>query len=260
VPSHTDSEPGHESGQADGVPAAPIRVALAEDSFIVRQAIEQIIAAAADVDLIGSYPDADTLVEELDRLAPDVILTDIRMPPAASDEGIRLAARLRQSHPEIGVVVLSQYAEPHYVLQLLEAGCEGRAYLLKESVHNREELVSAIRAVAAGGSVIDPKVVEVLVQARTRAARSPLARLTPRELELLTAVAEGRSNAAMADTFVLSKRAVEKHITGIFLKLGLTHEGNRDEVSKRVMAVLMYLSDKDLLSGLLARGARPEGE
>lgn len=260
MPNHTDNQPEHTSSQADGVPARPIRVALAEDSFIVREAIEQIIAATAGVDLVGSYQDAESLIEELDRLAPAVILTDIRMPPAKSDEGIKLAAALRQSHPEIGVVVLSQYAEPHYVLELLEAGSQGRAYLLKESVHNREELVSAIRAAATGGSVIDPKVVEVLVQARTRAARSPLARLTPRELELLTAVAEGRSNAAIADAFVLSKRAVEKHITGIFLKLGLTHEGDRDEVSKRVKAVLMYLSDKDLLSSLLTPGAPSEGE
>lgn len=237
--------------QAPGLTAERIRVALAEDSYIVREGIEQILAAAPEVEIVASCRDMDALLDSVERLAPAVVLTDIRMPPTETDEGIRIAAQLRRRLPQIGVVVLSQYAEPSYVLRLLDAGFEGRAYLLKERVHNRAELVSAIQAVAEGESVIDPKVVAILVQARTRAARSPLARLTPRELELLTAVAEGKSNAAIAEMCTLSKRAVEKHITGIFLKLGLTHEAESDAVSKRVVAVLMFLSDRDLL---------PEGE
>jgi DNA-binding NarL/FixJ family response regulator len=226
----------------------PVRVVLADDSYLVREGIEQILVPVPEVEIVASCEDADSLFDSVERLAPAVVLTDIRMPPTGSDEGIKVAAALRQRHPQIGVVVLSQYADPRYVLQLLDAGSEGRAYLLKERVHNRDELVSAIQAVAEGGSVIDAKVVEILVQARARAAQSPLAKLTPRELELLTAVAEGKSNSAIADTFVLSKRAVEKHLTGIFLKLGLTHASESDEVSKRVMAVLMFLSDRDLLS------------
>jgi DNA-binding NarL/FixJ family response regulator len=226
----------------------PIRVVLAEDSFIVREGIEQILATASQVEIVAVCGDMDSLLEAVDRLAPAVVLTDIRMPPTNSDEGIRIADLLRRRDPRIGVVVLSQYSEPHYVLRLLDAGIEGRAYLLKERVHNRKDLVGAISSVADSGSVIDPKVVEVLVQARARAERSPLTDLTPREIELLTAVAEGKSNAAIAEDFVLSKRAVEKHITGIFLKLGLSHASEQDEISKRVMAVLMFLADKDLLS------------
>src|SRR5208282_3782410 len=244
------------TGQTDDPPAGPlgrppsrtgerIRVALAEDSYIVRVGIEHVLAAAPEVEIVASCRDMDTLLDAVERLAPAVVLTDIKMPPTETDEGIRIAGQLRQSRPQIGVVVLSQYAEPRYVLRLLDGGFEGRAYLLKERVHNRGELVSAIRAVAEGDSVIDPKVVAILVQARTRAERSALTRLTPRELELLTAVAEGKSNAAIAEIYTLSKRAVEKHITGIFLKLGLTHEAESDEVSKRVMAVLTFLSDRD---------------
>lgn len=252
----TDEEnPGH----APPSPVEPIRVALAEDSFIVREGIEQILATAPEVQIVAACGDRDSLLEAVERLAPAVVLTDIKMPPTGSDEGIRIADELRQRHPRVGVLVLSQYSEPRYVLQLLDAGSEGRAYLLKERVHNRAELVAAIRAVAAGGSVIDPKVVEILVQARTRAARSPLADLTPRELELLSAVAQGKSNAGIAEEFVLSKRAVEKHITGIFLKLGLSHETEPDEISKRVTAVLLFLADKDLLPDQEPATSRPPG-
>ena len=233
--------------QPPGRTAEPIRVALAEDSYIVREGIEQILATVPEVEIVASCGDMDTLLSAVERLDPAVVLADIRMPPTQTDEGIRIARQLRPEHPQTGVVILSQYAEPRYVLQLLDAGFEGRAYLLKERVHNRAELVSAIRAVADGGSVIDPKVVTILVQARTRAEQSPLARLTPRELELLTAVAEGKSNAAIGEAYTLTKRAVEKHVTRIFLKLGLTHEGESDEVSKRVMAVLMFLSYRELL-------------
>ncbi len=227
--------------------AGPVRVAVAEDSYIVREGIEQILAAAPDIEIVATCGDLDSLLEAVDQLAPAVVLTDIRMPPTNSDEGIRIADRLRKQDPQIGVVVLSQYSDPHYVLRLLDAGIQGRAYLLKERVHSRKDLSAAIAAVAGGGSVIDPKVVEVLVQARSRAERSPLTDLTPRELELLSAVAEGKSNAAIAEEFTLSKRAVEKHITGIFLKLGLSNAAADAEISRRVMAVLMFLSDRDLL-------------
>ena len=221
----------------------PIRVAVAEDSYIVREGIEQLLAASEELELVASCVDLDSLLEAIEREPPDVVLTDIRMPPSETDEGIQIAGRLRRQHPEIGVVVLSQYSDPTYALRLLEDGSEGRAYLLKERVHERRELVAAVQAVAEGGSVIDPKVVESLVQARRRAERSPLAELTPRELEVLAAVAEGKSNLAVADELVLTKRAVEKHINSIFLKLDLSHSPDEEDVSKRVTAALIFLAE-----------------
>ena len=164
------------------------------------------------------------------------------MPPTSTDEGIRLAALLREEHPDIGVVVLSNYAEPAYALALLESGSEGRAYLLKDRVHDRAQLVAAIETVAAGGSMIDSKIVEALVAAKLRIEHSPLAELTGRELEVLAEIAEGKSNAAIADTLVLTKRAVEKHINSIFLKLDLAYA---EDVSKRVKATLLFLADSD---------------
>ena len=182
-----------------------------------------------------------------------MVLTDIRMPPTQTDEGIRLAARLRTTHPEIGVVVLSQYADPVYVLALLESGSDGRAYLLKERLHDRRQLVAAIESVAGGESVIDAKIVEVLVAAKARSDRSPLGELTPRELEVLAAIAEGKSNAAISEGLVLTKRAVEKHINAIFLKLNLSHVSGAEEVSPRVKAALVFLAET--ASGL-TRGKR----
>jgi DNA-binding NarL/FixJ family response regulator len=171
-----------------------------------------------------------------------VVVTDIRMPPTSTDEGIRVAGLLRESHPGIGVVVLSNYAEPAYALALLESGSEGRAYLLKERVHDRAQLVAAIEAVAAGGSVLDSKIVEPLVAAKLRVERSSLAALTGREREVLAEIAKGKSNAAIADTLVLTKRAVEKHINSIFLKLSLSYS---EDVSKRVKATLLFLAEAD---------------
>ena len=223
-----------------------IRVVLADDSYIIREGVEQMLAAAADVDVVDSCADPAALNAAIASKSPDVVVTDIRMPPNHSDEGIRIAAELRESHPDVGVVVLSQYSEPSYVLRLFEGGSDGRAYLLKERVHNRGELVAAIEAVASGGAVIDPKVVEVLVEARARAAQSPLGELTPRELEVLRAIAEGKSNAAIADELVLTKRAVEKHINAIFLKLDFTYGSEADSVSKRVKAALIFLAEGDL--------------
>jgi DNA-binding NarL/FixJ family response regulator len=220
-----------------------IRVAMAEDTLIVREGLEQMLASSPGVEVVASCPDLDSLLDAIERELPDVVLTDIRMPPAGSDEGIRVAAMLRESHPQIGVVVLSQFAEPAYVLKLLDAGSDRRGYLLKERVHNRGELISAIDAVAQGGSVIDPKIVEVLVAAKARAATSPLSELTGREREVLAEIATGKSNTAIAGSLVLTKRAVEKHINSIFMKLGLA---SADDVSKRVKATLLFLAEGDL--------------
>jgi DNA-binding NarL/FixJ family response regulator len=217
-----------------------IRVVLAEDSLLVREGLEQLLDGASGVDVVGSCADMDGLIETIERERPDVVLTDIRMPPSNTDEGVRVAARLRETDPGMGVVVLSQYDDPAYVLKLLETGSDGRAYLLKERVHDRRQLSTAIRTVASGGSVIDPKIVEVLVAARARASHSPLLELTAREREVLSEIAEGKSNSAIADSLVLTKRAVEKHINSIFTKLGLS---DADDVSKRVKATLMFLSD-----------------
>jgi DNA-binding NarL/FixJ family response regulator len=219
-----------------------IRVILGEDSYIVREGLRQVLGGAANVEVVAECGDADELLSSAESLLPDVVLTDIRMPPTQTDEGIRVAARLRSTHPEIGVVVLSQYADPGYVLTLLDAGSDGRAYLLKERVHDRGQLVGAIEAVADGRSVIDPKVVELLVDARSRGESPPLAELTPRELEVLAAIAQGMSNAAISDALVLTKRAVEKHINAIFLKLNLSHSQQAEEVSPRVKAALLFLS------------------
>jgi DNA-binding NarL/FixJ family response regulator len=223
-----------------------IRVILGEDSYLVREGLRQVLAGASQLVLEADCGDADALLREIEQRRPDVVLTDIRMPPTNTNEGIRLAAQLRREHPDIGVVVLSQYADPGYVLQLLESGSEGRAYLLKERVHDRRQLVAAIEAVANGESVIDSKIVEVLVAARARGERSPLAELTPRELEVLAAIAEGKSNSAISETLVLTKRAVEKHINAIFLKLNLSHSQSAEDLSPRVKAALVFLAQSDV--------------
>src|SRR3954447_5440448 len=193
---------------------------------------------------VAAVADRATLMATVDAERPDVVVTDIRMPPTDSDEGILVAATLRETEPEIGVVVLSQYAEPAYVLKLLENGSARRAYLLKERVHHRGQLVDAVRAVHAGGSYIDPKIVELLVRSRERVSDSPLATLTPGELETLAEIAQGKSNEAIAESLDLTKRAVEKHINSIFMKLNLA--GSRD-VSSRVKAALMFLADWESL-------------
>ena len=216
-----------------------IRVVLAEDNVLLRDGMARLVDAQADLELVGLAGDLPGLLELIEKEEPDVVVTDIRMPPTGTDEGIRAAATLRQQHPGIGVVVLSQYAEPAYALALLADGSEGRAYLLKERVSEVDELLNAVREVAAGGSVIDPKVVESLVAGR-RGPTSELHRLTPRETEVLAEMAQGKSNAAIAAALVLSERAVEKHTNSIFSKLGLSEE--RD-VNRRVKAVLLYLSE-----------------
>jgi DNA-binding NarL/FixJ family response regulator len=218
----------------------PIRVVVADDSYLVREALERVLAGADGIAVVASCDDLDSLNGAIETERPDVVVTDIRMPPSESDEGLQVAARLRDSHPGTGVVVLSQYAEPQYSLALLDRGSDGRAYLLKERIQYRGQLVSAIVAVSQGGSMIDAKVVENLVEAQTRAERSPLSELTPREREILSFVARGHDNQAIADELVLTKRAVEKHINAIFLKLGLTYA---TDISRRVKAALIFLAE-----------------
>ncbi len=216
-----------------------IRVAIADDTFLMRAALESVVAGLPGIEAVGFYRDLDSLLAAVERERPDAVVTDIRMPPTGTDEGIQVARTLRVTHPEIGVVVLSQFVEARYVLALLESGSAGRAYLLKERVSALHELAAAIRAVVRGESVVDPKVVEVLVQAQGLDARSPLAELTPRERDVLAQLAQGKSNAAIATSLVLTKRAVEKHINAIFTKLGLD---NPDDISRRVKAALMFLA------------------
>lgn len=214
------------------------RVVIAEDNVLLRDGIARLVGGEADLEVAGVCGDLPGLLQLIDDERPDVVVTDIRMPPTGTDEGIQAAARLRTEQPGIGVVVLSQYANPAYALALLSEGSEGRAYLLKERVSDVEELLGAIREVAGGGSVIDPKVVEALVSSSSKAAKSDLDRLTPRESEVLAEMASGKSNAAIAATLILSERAVEKHTNSIFSKLGLSEE---QDVNRRVKAVLLHL-------------------
>jgi DNA-binding NarL/FixJ family response regulator len=213
---------------------------LAEDQYLVREGLRRLLEAQDDLEVAAVCDDLDSLLAAVTDEQPDVVVTDIRMPPDDSDEGIRAAARLRETNPEVGVVVLSQYATPSYVLALLESGSEGRAYLLKERVKDLDQLVGAIRAVAKGGSVMDPKVVEALVAENARSEASPLNELTPRERDVLREMAEGKNNAAIAEALVLTERSVEKVIHSIFLKLGLRWE---EAVHKRVKAVVLYLAE-----------------
>jgi DNA-binding NarL/FixJ family response regulator len=217
-----------------------VRIALAEDQYLVREGLRRLLEASDEVDVVAVCDDLGSLLDAVHAERPDVVVTDIRMPPGDADEGIQAAIRLRETSPEIGVVVLSQYATPAYALALLEGGSEGRAYLLKERVKDLDQLVGAIRVVSEGGSVIDPKVVDALVAANARAEGSPLNELTPRERDVLREMAEGKNNAAIAETLVLTERSVEKVIHSIFLKLGLTWE---EAVHKRVKAVVLYLAE-----------------
>jgi DNA-binding NarL/FixJ family response regulator len=218
-----------------------LRIVMADDSYLVREAIGHLLSATPEVDIVATCADGDALRVAVEREQPDVVLTDIRMPPSGDDEGIAIANDLRVTHPGIGVVVVSQYADPRYGIALLQDGSDGRAYLLKERLHDRAQLVAALEAVAAGESVVDSKVVEALIAARSRSEASPLAELTQRELQILSEIAQGKSNNAIAEHLVLTKRAVEKHINAIFLKLGLTQA---EDVSRRVKAALIYLAQQ----------------
>ena len=220
--------------------AMPIRLVLADDHYLVREGIRRLLDAQPDMEVIAACGDLGALLEAVEAEKPDVVVTDIRMPPSGVDEGIQAALRLREARPDLGVVVLSTYSEPSYALALLEGGTAGRAYLLKERVEDVGQLTAAIRAVAEGGSVIDPKVVEALVAEKARDEESPLALLTPRERDVLREMAEGKNNASIAQTLFLTERSVEKVIHSIFLKLGLAWE---PAVHKRVKAVILYLAE-----------------
>ncbi|HEY8827717.1 MAG TPA: response regulator transcription factor [Jatrophihabitantaceae bacterium] len=219
----------------------PIRVVLADDSFIVREGVRELLQSVDELDLVATCDDLDSLQAAIDREHPDVVVTDIRMPPTNTDEGIRMADGLRSSAPSVGVVVLSQYADAEYALALLDKGAAGRAYLLKERVSDLDQLVNAIREVARGGSVVDAKVIENLIAERSRNRHSALAELTLREREVLAAVAEGKNNAAIAQSLHLTDGAVEKHISSIFSKLELSEE---PAIHRRVKATLIYLAEE----------------
>jgi DNA-binding NarL/FixJ family response regulator len=218
--------------------AERIRVALAEDHFLVREGIRAALEETGEVEVVVAVDEPAPLEDAVDRLLPDVVVTDIRMPPTHATEGIELAHRIRARHPRIGVVVLSQYAEVAYAVDLLGEGSAGLAYLLKERVGDPAQLLHAVREVAGGGSVIDPDVVAALVGTPRRA--SVLARLTDREREVLEQMAQGRTNAGIAARLFLSESSVEKYSTSIFAKLGLSDE---PQVHRRVAAVLSYLRD-----------------
>jgi DNA-binding NarL/FixJ family response regulator len=214
-----------------------IRVVLSDDSFLAREGIARVLDAIEDIDLVAACGDLDELRTIVERVKPDVVVTDIRMPPTNTDEGIRFASELRASHPEVGVVVISQHAEPAYAMSLFEDGSSQRAYLLKERVKDEDEMARALREVVAGGSLVDPRIVDKLVSARMN--DPGLEKLTPREREILAMMAEGRSNTSIAESLEITKRAVERHINGIFLKLDL---GEASDVNRRVKATLRYLT------------------
>jgi DNA-binding NarL/FixJ family response regulator len=215
-----------------------LRVVFAEDNFLVREGTAALLAAVDEVELVATVSDLDSLLAAVKDQRPDVVLTDIRMPPSHTTEGIEAARKIRAEHPDIGVVVLSQYAEEEYAYELLKDGAAGLGYLLKERVADIDELVRALREVSRGGSVLDPKMVEGLVARKDRVAQSPLGQLTDREREVLEQMAQGRNNAAIAKALFLTERAVEKHINSLFHKLSLSEE---TDVHRRVKAVLAFL-------------------
>ena len=216
------------------------RLLLAEDNFLIREGVRGMLSSTGTVEVVASCGNLDEAVEAIDRLVPDVVLTDIRMPPHRRDEGIVIATHCRRQHPSMGVVLLSQYVEASYVRTLLTEGTHGRGYLLKERVADLDDLLAAIDEVAGGGSAIDPKVVETLVTGKSLAGGSEIARLTPRERQVLACIAQGHTNAAVAGELFLTQHAVEKHINAIFTKLGLS--GDRTN-HPRVRATLMYLAE-----------------
>ena len=221
---------------------AALRVVIADDSYLVREAIAHVLSTEPGLELVATCADGEALMAAIELEQPDVVLTDARMPPSGDQEGITIANRLRESHPQLGVVLMSQYASAAYAHRLLAGGSDRRAYLLKDGVRDRHQLVTALETVAAGGSIIDSKIVRTLIAAREHSGDSPLGALTPRELEVLAAIAEGRSNEAIAEQLELTKRAVEKHINAIFEKLEVSNAG---DVSRRVAAALIYIAEQD---------------
>jgi DNA-binding NarL/FixJ family response regulator len=223
----------------------PVRLVLAEDNFLFREGTRRLLEDSGEVQVVAAVGDADELLQAVDRLEPDAVITDIRMPPGHHMEGIAAAHAIRERHPNIGVVVLSQHADEGYAFELLRGGTSGLGYLLKERVGDLDDLFRAIREVMAGRSVIDPKVVDGLVARQTRLSTSAVHKLTPRERDVLAEMAQGKTNAAIGDSLHLSLSAVEKHVNAIFTTLGLTEEV---QVNKRVAAVLLFLRDSGLAS------------
>jgi DNA-binding NarL/FixJ family response regulator len=236
------ADPAASSREQAGDAPRRITVAVAEDSYVIREFLTATLSRAPTVELVAVCSNGKELQQAIEIWNPDVVLTDIRMPPSGEHEGVRIAKELRETHPDVGVVVLSQYAEPAYAVTLLDQGTARRAYLLKERIRDKDELIAAVEAVARGGSVIDPLIVDALIEARSRAANSKLAELTPRERQLLAEIAAGKSNGAIAESLVLTKRAVEKHVNSIFSKLNLPET---QDVSRRVKATLIFLSEEE---------------
>jgi DNA-binding NarL/FixJ family response regulator len=225
----------------------PLTVVFAEDNYLVREGTSALLGEVEDLELVDTAGDLEGLLSAVEEHRPDAVLTDIRMPPTNTTEGIDAARQIRASHPHTGVVVLSQYSEEDYAYELLKNGAAGLGYLLKERVSDIEEVARALREVASGGSVLDPKIVEGLVNRRVREERSPIKHLTEREREVLSLRAEGKNNAGIARSLFLTERAIEKHINSLFHKLGLSEE---PDIHRRVMAVLT----------LLREGGRPGSE
>lgn len=217
---------------------AELRIVIAEDSYLVREGLVRLLGSTGRVDVLAAVGTAGELLDAVERLRPDAALTDIRMPPGHTTEGIRAAHAIRATHPDVGVVVLSQHADPGYVLDLLQHGADGLAYLLKERIGDRFQLITALEETRRGGSVIDPVLVDALVGRRRLEQSSGLGELTDRELDVLRAMARGLSNGAIAGELFLSESSVEKHISSIFAKLGLAEE---PRVHRRVAAVVTYL-------------------
>ena len=220
----------------------PIRVVLADDAYLLREALKHLLQSVPTIVVVGECDDARAVTDLVDRERADLLITDIRMPPSGDDQGIQLSVQLRHSHPALGVIVLSTYSEVAYALRLFEGGADGRGYLLKDRIRDRAQLLQAVKTVSDGGFAIDPTIVEDLVHSHYETRGSRLHELTPRELETLSLVAEGKSNAAIAESLALTKRAVEKHVNAIFAKLDL---GDPEHVSRRVKAALLYLGDRD---------------
>jgi DNA-binding NarL/FixJ family response regulator len=215
-----------------------VRVVFADDNYLVREGVAGLLTETDGIELVATATNPTELHAAVLAHRPDAVLTDIRMPPTFTTEGIEAAKRIRSDFPETGVVVLSQYIEEEYAFELLSDGVEGLGYLLKERVTEVDDLVGALNAVARGGSALDPKVVEGLLARKSHEQSSPLLGLTDRELEVLQELAMGRNNAATATALYMSERAVEKHISSLFQKLGIAHES---AVNRRVMAVLVFL-------------------
>lgn len=220
--------------------APPVRVVLAEDDLLVREGLQHLVGSLDGIDVVDAVGDLPGVEEAVERLKPDIVVTDIRLPPTLTDEGLRLASMLRERQPEVGVVVLTQHAEPEYALTLMGAGARGRAYLLKERVTDPGQLESAIRTVVAGGSYVDAAVVERVLTASAERASDRVDALTPRGIQVIGLIAQGKSNEAVARELNISRRAVERHVNAIFSRLGIEES---PDVSRRVMAVLVYLEN-----------------